>query len=580
MPVITPALVPSIAAGNVFSRLTSDTSLNVRWFTSLDPVFYEVLNRPIADCVLRQLILAKSLDQVSLGVGRQNRFPFILQPKVENGTADVDIPQAWIWDLSISAPNKWKNFRLAKIKRLSGSETTEGITGILRLIFTANANNSPVEIAVFSADYEIHSILTWQRSRLTVVTNAEESVVIDANERTTVDGYITFRTLDATLADVAAFFDVLDPGGNITDLNSDGIYDDPYEVELVNAAAGTGSDESYSANGVTHGTGLLTDGVFNAIPPLDTSLEAWILAFNYPFDQAASRTSTGTINIEIPTGMFDEFNITAPAGDLPSDDISGEYYPVWLSKIRKVDTSTQLELVFSTYSTNVSTPSVEPIEFASLIIDPTYISGQILAINPLDNLLFETGTNAGLFDQHFGRGHVVLSSKWDGSDTEIAEFFAAFDELGVDEVEYTYASTRLNVFSVSRVPKYVPTRGQAEALLGSMSTRLIPVPPSANNRFVTEQDQGEGDRVDLDTSLGESITGIERYGYKGALVHRAVTLVIDHAQIDENYANDTNFYQEHILPRLTLLLGRAPVKFDEWYDGTRRRFWNGSTWQD
>ncbi len=53
---IDPDLVPSISPGNLFSRLSSDDSIGIRWLTAQDPAYYDALNRPHADLALRQLI--------------------------------------------------------------------------------------------------------------------------------------------------------------------------------------------------------------------------------------------------------------------------------------------------------------------------------------------------------------------------------------------------------------------------------------------------------------------------------------------------------------------------------------------
>lgn len=66
------------------------------------------------------------------------------------------------------------------------------------------------------------------------------------------------------------------------------------------------------------------------------------------------------------------------------------------------------------------------------------------------------------------------------------------------------------------------------ALVGTTSSWQTPVVPGASNRFVSEQDQGLGDSVDFDlvTTLTPN-SAIERVGYKGALNHRIVKLVVD-----------------------------------------------------
>ena len=65
MPVIDSDLVPCIAPGSLFSRFTSDQQINIRWLVPVDPVVWSVLNRPMADIALRQLILAKTLDSLT-----------------------------------------------------------------------------------------------------------------------------------------------------------------------------------------------------------------------------------------------------------------------------------------------------------------------------------------------------------------------------------------------------------------------------------------------------------------------------------------------------------------------------------
>jgi len=128
------------------------------------------MNRPMADIAMRQLVLAKSIDAISLDLGHAALYPYVIQPRISAGTTEAEIPLRWIWDISISLPKKWENVRLAKIKRISGSNSeTEVITGSLRFIFTANVENSSTEVAIFSADYSIESHLSYQPLRLNVV---------------------------------------------------------------------------------------------------------------------------------------------------------------------------------------------------------------------------------------------------------------------------------------------------------------------------------------------------------------------------------------------------------------------------
>jgi hypothetical protein len=71
-------------------------------------------------------------------------------------------------------------------------------------------------------------------------------------------------------------------------------------------------------------------------------------------------------------------------------------------------------------------------------------------------------------------------------------------------------------------------------------------------------------------------SAIQRYGYTGSLCHRVVKLIV----LGDELGSDPNFYDNQILPRLNILLGRDPVFGDVWYNGTRFVTYNGDTWQD
>lgn len=583
MPSINPNLVPTIAPGSIFSTFTEETSLNIRWYMRQDPVHFETLNRPLADIVVRQLIMAKALDTINLSLGYQATFPFVTQPRIAAGSSTVDVPDNWIWDMHVSAPAKWENFRLAKIKRISGENGTTEYTGSLRLIFTANQENSAIEVALFYADYEIDSVLTYQRNRITIVDDSEdEPTYISPSESETINGFITFRTLDLDLATVQDFLEVVVPD-DLTDSNSDGFYDTPAVYELADSVAGTESlTGDFDLGSMDHGSGLLTDSVENSIPSLDSDVQSWITSFNYPFDADANLTASGTYGITIPSGLFREFDITAPAGDSPTGSSSGLYYPVWVSRIEITDTAGDTMLwYFATYNTLDEQPSVTPIEFAYIELQRTMTEGTIVAIVPFNDL--KNQSNA-LFNQHFGRGHVVLSSVWGGTSDVIDEFFDAFDPIPGDnpEVEFSIANTRIGSFGISRVPKYTPTSGENQALRGTTSRLTVPVPPSSDNLYVTEQDQGLGNEVDLAAITGiTSHQAISRYGYTGALGHKIVRLCLDRSKITtSDTSGSSDFYTVEILPRLTELLGRPPTFGDFWFDGTLLLFFNGDTWQN
>jgi hypothetical protein len=490
--------------------------------------------------------------------------------------------------MQASVPRKWENMRLAKIIRISGTNTITGgvFTGRLRLVFTANIKNFTTEYALLYADYNIDSYLTFQSTSLLTATSSISNPAIDVGEAATVGGQIIFKTLDTQLEDVQDFLGILAPANTI-DLDNNGFYETPTVYEVSDSVAGGNTvADDFSLVSMSHGTGLLTSSAYNTIPELDSDVQSWINTFNYPFDAQAGLTSVD--GIVIPKGMFREFDICAPAGDNPTADTSGTFYPVWLSRIERIGTSSnQLRCYFSTYNvtdlaTN-GTPSTAAVEFAQLDLISSYGPGEIIEIVPINNLQLQSGVNLLPFNQQFGRGHVVLSSLWDGSTTAIADFFGAFDFIADNppDTAYSQNNTRISSFGISRVPKYVPTIGQSQALIGTTAARAIPIYPNDNNRYVVEQDQGAGDTIDLESEVGITPnSAIERFGQSGSLAHRVIRLVVNADQISNS---DPTFYQNQILPRLRILLGgsstpRNPVFGDFWFNGTRLLFFNGDTW--
>ena len=560
-----------------------DTTLNIRWLTAADPAFYETLNRPLADLTLRQLVIAKAVDSLQLAIGKENLFPFLVQPVVGSGTTVEDVPPKWIWDMHASMPKKWENLRLAKIKRISGeNSTTSGYSGSMRLIFTANIQNSTTEVAIFYADYKIDSVLTYQLLRFGIVNSLEEGTPIDPGESETVTGFLIFRTLDVLDQAITDFYDLVAPPADTTDSNSDGYYDNPAIYEIIDTiAGGTAVTDDFGTSALSHGTGLLIDSAWNAIPQLDSDIQSWIVSFNYPFDSLANRNSVD--NITIPAGIFREFDITVPAGDNPTGDSSGTFYPCWVTRIERIGTgSNQLRFFFGTYNVTDAeiggSPSTTVIEFASLDLLRTYTEGEIVEISPITNLKLVSGTESTEFEQHFGRGHVVLSSLWNGTTSEVEDFFDEFDLIVVSppDTEFSQSATRISSFGISRVPKYIPTIGQSRALAGSTARLAMAINPGDENRYVTEQDQGVGNQIDLEAVSGISPnTSIDRYGFTGALTHRIVKLVISANSLGDSPSTYTN----DILPRLRVLFGRDPKFGDYWYNGTRLMFYNGDSWQ-
>ena len=577
MPTINASLVPTIPPGRLFDRFITDNSINVRWITPQDPVFYEVINRPMADIVLRQLILAKTLDQIDENMGYLAIFPFVTQPQVESASTNYNIPIRIFWDFHVSLPDKWSNLRLARVDRIDGdqggSSTGDNYTGTIRFIFIANerteGTDSSEETAIFYVDYEIDSTLTYQVARV-VPADANSGITgftnsLPVGESNTIGGTVVFATADADDVEISTFYDAVAPASGGAE----------YDV-VSTTGADTGDDFSRSA--ISHGTGVLTSSAYNAITTLDSDPLNWVESFNYPFDLDADRESDDTA-VTIPNGLFREFSLIAPAADLPTGDTSGTFYPVWISKMER--SSDEITFYFSTYNITDNAPDTStPIEFATLVVTRSMVGGQVVAIEQLTDLLLASGTapQIALFTQHFGKGHVVLSKKWDLTGGSVDDLFDDLNEVPgtINSVTFGVSATRISSFGLCRVPKYIPTKGQSQALAGTAARRDTPVYPSDDNRYVTELDEGLGDQIDLESVSGITThAAISRYGYAGTRVHQLVNLVIDQSKLPDT---NSTFYDDEVLPRLTELLGRAPVFGDEWWNGTRFLKFNGDAW--
>jgi hypothetical protein len=456
-------MVPTKAPGTIFSALTGgDTTLNIRWLTAADPAFFDTLNRPLADLAVRQLVIAKAVDNLQLRLGHDTLFPFIVQPRVTAGTTELDVPIGWIWDFQASLPQKWENVRLAKIKRISGENSvTEGYSGRLRLIFTANVENSTTEVAVLQADYTIASPLTYQQVRLESVLGSEE-----------VDRDRAGRGRD---------------GGRVRHLphpRHGGRYRPglpgpswrPRKTPLTPPGMASTTTRPFTKSQIR----------WRVVRPLRTISRLWpsptvpvcsptapgmpsrnwtrtssrgLPRFNYPFDADANRTST--TGIVIPNGLFREFDIAAPAGDLPTADTTGTFYPVWINRVERIGTGgNQLRFYFATYNvTDLASggaPSTATVEFASLDLTKTMTPGEVVEIVPVDNLQLHDGEAE--FGQHFGRVATLFCRVCGtATPTTLTDFFAAFDLIvnSPPDSDFSQSATRISSFGLSRVPKYI-----------------------------------------------------------------------------------------------------------------------------
>lgn len=584
MPGINPDLVPTITPGNIFSRLTTDRSLNIRWLVATDPVLFEALNRPLADIAVRQLIIAKALDDINLRLSHQALFPFLIPAKANaGGSGSLELIGSWIWDMHVSIPAKWEFLRLAKIKRISGSNTggsaSDEVTGRLRFVFSAQEKGSTTEVYLFYVDYVIDSFFTYQIQEIVPVTSTEESNPIDSGEQETIAGRVIFRTLDREDGDVDTFLKAFEPPADTTDSNGDGIFDNPavYEM-LATPPGGISQPDDFLASALSHGTGIVVASAYNSIPSTDSDFNAWLTSSNFPFRIGATRTSIQ--GVTVPAALFREFSMVVPAPDEETGDVSMQNHPVWLSSIERLDDlGTQIQLRFSTHSIKPDgTPQVT--EFASLDLEKSMTPGTVVQIKAIDDLLDNETTEQANFQQGFGLGHVVLSSIWGSTTDEVDNFFEGF--LAILDIPpittFTKVSGILSSFALDRNSRYLPTKGQWEALRGTSARRENgPVNPSDSNRFVTEGDEGLGDPIDFRTKAGfpddlRENPDIEPIGYAATRSHAMVKLVVDASKGNHTYDTD-------ILPRLICLLGRSPVFGDVWYDGTVFKTFNGEQWQ-
>jgi len=576
MPNINPSLVPLVNPGSVFAALTENNTLGVRWLTSLDPHFFDVYNRPMADITLRQLIIAKTVDQLGLRLSHQGLFPFLIPPRVVVGSSSVSVPVSWIWDMHVSFKDTWENLRLNKIMRISGdnpTDTTDGdATGVLRLVFTANAVGSTSETALFYVDYEIDSILSFQVKTVKPATLFEHSNPIPSGLVDTISGFVVFRTLD--LDEEEDFFVALAPPTAGTE-GSDGVFDTPTEYELENSDPGSSDiTGDFSFPAVSHGTGIIVPSAYNVIPPIGADELAVLEALNYPWRQDTNLTSSDSKST-VPSGLFSQFVMNAPMGDRDTGELE-ENYPVFLTKIIRLDsTADELELVFSTHNTIDGSTSEDLIEFGKLILSRDDIGsggpGTVKEISPLNNLRNNSDVAFNLFFQNFGSGYVILSTKW-ATDTLIVDFFDSFKGI-IDDPAERFFSAQLNDFALHRTPSQVPTLGESQALVGSTARREAPIHPSDGNRYVTESDQGRGDEIDFREVDGiDENEDIDPIAYRGSLVARTFILKV-------NTANDAKFdYETDILPRIKHILGRDPIFNDVWFDGTSFKRFTGDVW--
>lgn len=557
MPSISPSLIPLVSAGSLFPALTENNTLAIRWLTPSDPHFFDVYNRPMADITVRQLILAKSVDQLGLRISARNNFPFLNSATVDVSTSIMTLPISWIWDMHVTVKDSYENLRLAYLQRFAGSNdaTNNDFSGIIRFVFAGNLVGSTNEVGLFYVDYQINNTLTYQIKTIRPVTVSEHPNPLPSEEEGSIAGFIVFRTVDTD--EYSDFFISLAPPDitNVTDSLGT-----PITYEITDTPAGGASqsgDFSYSA--VLHGSGLIVPSAYNVVPPIGATESTVLSALNYPWAKNANLVSSDLL-VTIPSLLFSQFMITAPMGDRSSNIELN--FPVVLNRIRRLDSNANsIQFVLSTNSTIIGDSSSTMIEFAVFTLERTMDAGTVVEITPLRNLRNISDSLNKNFSQNFGSGYVVLSQEWQ-INSAIGDFFDSFKTIN-DEPADRFFEAEIGDFAIHRTPFNIPTIGEAQALAGSSSRRSTPIHPSNDNRFVTELDQGLGDKVDFRSlpSFSDN-SDIDPIAYKGSLLTRSFILKI-------NTANEVGYdYENDILPRIVHLLGRNPIHGDEWFDGT------------
>jgi hypothetical protein len=250
--------IPLVEAGNVLTTLIEDSTIAVRWITESDPSYYDIYNRPFADILIRQLVLSKSLDNLSDKLGFKVQHPFLNQPRVLVNTTSVDLPGSWFHDMLIGLNDSFNNIKLVSIQRLPTSGDQD--TGVMRLVFagdvvaTGLTAGGPIgsEAGLFYADYEIDSSLTYQIVSIEPVTLSEHPNPTISR----LSGFIFFKTLDTV--EYEDFFNILE---------ADQVSVNEYEIEdfLI------GEEGDFDEFDVDHGTGLLTVSSYLPVPVISDS---------------------------------------------------------------------------------------------------------------------------------------------------------------------------------------------------------------------------------------------------------------------------------------------------------------------
>ena len=245
MPNFNPSLVPLLSPGTLFKKFINDESVRVRTMTPQDPVYYGSFNRPLYDLELRELMLAKSLDQFSNAAGARLIYPFIIQPKIAVGTAVIYVPTRLFWDMKVQLPDGWTNLRLASVDRISG--TNDPYSGIIRFVFVGDhtVGSTTDTLALFYVDYSIASDLTYQ---IVDVQMPDGSTVPQFDlSGETLTGKVVFKTGDIDDPTFTTFYNSVEYSADSTDIVS--------RFPIVDSEPT--DDLTIDNIAITYGTGLL-----------------------------------------------------------------------------------------------------------------------------------------------------------------------------------------------------------------------------------------------------------------------------------------------------------------------------------
>lgn len=287
MPSINPALIPSITGKNLFQALTEQEQINIRWMTNEDKVYFNHINRPMADLAVRQLIIAKSIVEFSLDVAAAGRFPFLLNPVIVDGASEVDVPDGLVNDFNIIHSLDASNMRLGRIDLLSSDMDGDDFAGKLRLIFVVTQDDEDKGLGY--VEYDAASTLSFQRATFNVITDGSLGFEPLGINPSSVTARVVLKTLDASDINIEEFYDFI--------LDGSGQY-------LLKDSTPTDELSTFSET-VSMGTGLLRETVIHRLPGVEFNISTDIdMNGQRIIDLADAVDGNDAINLEQALDLF------------------------------------------------------------------------------------------------------------------------------------------------------------------------------------------------------------------------------------------------------------------------------------